>query len=92
MALRKVSLTKYRQIERLLRDAIKALEERRREALDVCAYDTLGTDRWLDLRAVEIGNYCDARRWVSHYRNLLAGSAPVRFANQHSYAAEGPEA
>lgn len=88
MAPRKVSQTKYRQIERRLRDAIKALGEQRREALDVCGYDTTGSDRWLDLRAVEISNYCDARRWVAHYRNLLAGSIPAKFANQYSYEAK----
>lgn len=80
-----VSFSKSKKIERSLRDAIEQVTAVRASALEECRMDPNGTDPFAG-RAFAIRNYCGARRWVRHYREILENSHSVKMANQYTYA------
>lgn len=79
-----ISYAKHRLIKRHLRLALDDVARVRRSALFACRQDPEGSSPW-DGRGQAIANYLGARRWVSHYRALLATSEPVKMANAHAY-------
>jgi hypothetical protein len=80
-----VSFSKRKKIERSLREAIEQVAVVRASALGECRCDPKGTDPFAG-RAFAIRNYCGARQWVRHYREILNTSQAVKMANQYTYA------
>jgi hypothetical protein len=80
-----VSFSKRKKIERSLRDAIEQVAVVRASALEECRRDPNGADPF-EGRAFAIRNYCGARRWVRHYREILQTSKPIKMTNQYAYA------
>lgn len=89
---RQISFTKHREINRGLRVSLSEMDSARVAALEVCRRDPLGTSHFDSERAPAIASYLGARRWVKHYRTLLANSAPVKMANGHALKVNGRSA
>lgn len=79
--MRTVSMAKHRKLQQELQAALAQVRTARRDGLIACRADPDGG--YWHHRGLAICAYVEARRWVKHYGDRLAGSTPVKGATRH---------